>query len=765
MLEYYRRSTLRSFEGRLRLQRVPDLVVGPECRRWFADHARFDITALRHASGFERIERTQAAQAAPCHLDGAIATADPTLTCVPRAIPLLDESGLRALVIDLAVRPGSPHKFSFILRQEPREVVPRSVGKRTSPGDAPWPPPPPPPDAEKWSLEERLRWILSPPIDELLKDPTLALPVDPYRYQKVGIKWLMDRKQALLADEMGLGKTMQAIVAARLLFREGRVKHILVVCPKMLMANWVTEIRQWWPSIIDHTKRLEDRVEFYLKLAMDHLIIKVVNYERLARMVLWLERERPTHDLVILDEAQRIKNRESSTARASRALRADRRWALTGTPLENRVEDVVSLFEFVAPGLLTPPTPERVRVGIRPYMLRRRAEEVLADLPEMDDHDSIVELGDRQREAYEEAEQSGVVALNAQGDTVTVQHVFALIRKLVQICNYDVASGESAKLDQLADEIDQIVESGRKALVFSQFVSPPWGLKQVAKELSERCGQGSRVGCVELHGDVPPSERERVIERFRADPRVNVMLLNYRVGGVGLNLQAANYVYLYDRWWNPAVEDQAIKRAHRIGQSSKVFVRRMVTSGTIEERIVQKIREKRRLFSHVIDDNRLAPEDMGLTEEEVFELFRGLTVRPRRRTKCPARMVMGELQPRDWVELVARLYEAQGFRVERRDGPGDQGIDLMAVQERDSASRGLRVAVQCKHVSGPIGPSAIREFIGVLASEATINRGDFVCSSSYSLGARQAAAGQRIRLLDGDEVWRLAKEHNVALVE
>jgi SNF2 family DNA or RNA helicase len=284
------------------------------------------------------------------------------------------------------------------------------------------------------------------------------------------------------------------------------------------------------------------------------------------------------------------KNPGAKTAIAVKSLKAMRRWALTGTPLENKVDDVVSIFGFICPGLFEDDQQTEVSQRIRPHILRRRAEEVLDQLPEITDQDFEIELGPEQRGTYEQMERTGVAELNGQGDSITVFNVLALITRLRQFCNFDPASGRSAKLEQLLEDLEEIRENGRKALVFSQFVDEQYGLKRLAKEIAE---SGHKTA--QLHGQVRPSLRDAVVQAFESDKSIDALLLNYRVGGVGLNLQVANYVFLFDRWWNPAVEDQAVKRVHRFGQTRGVFVRRFYCKDTIEERILRKLAEKRRL--------------------------------------------------------------------------------------------------------------------------------------------------------------------------
>jgi SNF2 family DNA or RNA helicase len=347
--------------------------------------------------------------------------------------------------------------------------------------------------------------------------------------------------------------------------------------------------------------------------------LKLINYELLTRDAAYLEDPQVQFDLVVLDEAQRIKNRTAKTAQAVRSIKRQRSWALTGTPIENRPEDLINLFAFVKPDHIPPDTPaKRLPELTADCILRRVTEDVLTDLPPKIVRDAFVELTPAQRAAYQLAETEGVIRLNNLGDTITVQHVFELVMRLKQICNFDPCTGESAKLEQLLADLYEIAASGRKATIFSQWVEP---LELLARRLAE-------FGPLQFHGRIPPKERQEVLDTFRTDPRKRILLMSYGTGSVGLNLQFANYVFLFDRWWNPAVEDQAIKRAHRIGQKEPVFVTRFVAQNTIEGRICEVLEKKRQLFSDLIEANG-TPAALGLSEEEIFGLF-DLQVRPRR---------------------------------------------------------------------------------------------------------------------------------------
>ena len=191
-----------------------------------------------------------------------------------------------------------------------------------------------------------------------------------------------------------------------------------------------------------------------------------------------------------------------------------------------------------------------------------------------------------------------------------MQHVFQLVMRLKQICNFDPLTGQSAKLEQLLADMEEVAESGRKAIVFSQWVEP---LEVLAKALAA-------FGPLQYHGKIPTAERPPILDRFKSDPTKHVILMSYGTGSVGLNLQFTNYVFLFDRWWNPAVEDQAINRAHRIGQKDPVFVTRFTSENTIEERIAEVLEEKRQLFNELIEQNG-PPPVLGLTEDEIFGLF------------------------------------------------------------------------------------------------------------------------------------------------
>jgi SNF2 family DNA or RNA helicase len=474
----------------------------------------------------------------------------------------------------------------------------------------------PPSDAVQF--KDRLLYLLQPPLEDLFAGKQVELPFKPYPFQVQGIAFLMPRHAALLADEMGLGKTVQVIVALRLLFHASLIRRVLIVCPKPLVVNWTRELRTWAEDLPFEV--IAGDIE--ARRASWHVSncpVKLVNYELLTRDADLVEDDRVRFDVVVLDEAQRIKTRESKTAQVVRGLRRERGWAMSGTPVENRTEDLVNIFEFVDPNRIPPETPAKMLPELTAdCILRRTKEEVATDMPPRIIRDAFTELTPAQRESYEMAEKEGVVHLNGLGNTITIQHVFELVMRLKQICNFDPRTRQSAKLEQLAADVAEVAASGGKAIVFSQWVEP---LEILAAALGE-------FGPMVYHGRIPHPQRQPILDRFRTDPHKHVLLMSYGTGSVGLNLQFCNYVFLFDRWWNPAVEDQAINRAHRLGQKAPVFVTRFITPSSIEERIAEVLEKKRQLFNELVGQNG-SPPSLGLSEEDVFGLF-DIKARPRR---------------------------------------------------------------------------------------------------------------------------------------
>ena len=453
-------------------------------------------------------------------------------------------------------------------------------------------------------------------------------------YQKAGLGWLHYLRDfgfgGCLADDMGLGKTIQvlALLEARRTLRAAEgLPPSLIVVPRSLVFNWLAEAARFTPAlrVLDHTGA--GRAKKGDPFAGSDLVL--TTYGTLRRDVATLRQTE--FDYVILDEAQAIKNADSQTAKAARLLRGRHRLALTGTPIENHLGELWSLLEFLNPGLLgsspllaadseelrnpDPETRERIARGLRPFLLRRTKEQVAPELPAKLEQTLFCELPPKQRQLYDELRDHYRNALGArigeQGlGRAKILVLEALLRLRQAACHPGLldrarAAEPCAKLDLLLPQLQEILAEDHKALVFSQFTS---FLALLREQLD---GEGITYQYL----DGRTRDRRERVEAFQSDPETKLFLISLKAGGLGLNLTAADYVYLLDPWWNPAVESQAIDRTHRIGQTRPVFACRIVARDTVEEKILELQKTKRDLADAVIqaDQSLLA----GLTREDL----------------------------------------------------------------------------------------------------------------------------------------------------
>ena len=394
---------------------------------------------------------------------------------------------------------------------------------------------------------------------------------------------------------MGLGKTVQVAVALSLLIPKSNHGRALIVVPAALRINWEREIQKWAPRL--SVRRLQgdtqERFANY-RLPIDVLI---GSYEQIRQDALWLSSE-VRFDVVVLDEAQRVKNLNSDISVAVRILQRERSWAMTGTPVENSVTDLFAIFRFVKLDLLNQAmTRMQIHAVMKPHFLRRRKQSVLEEMPPIIVQDIPLGLSPKQEKAYMRA-WNGRHRLVDRGERhVSSTAIFSLITKLKQICNYEPESGESSKMEALRLIVDNLSAKDDKLLVFSQYVKT---LEQISRDLQ------SRISHEVYHGGLSEDTRNNLITRFQKEPGPRVLLMSLKAGGMGLNLQEASSVVLFDRWWNPAVEEQAINRAHRFGRKAVLHVFRFTVIDSIEERIVNILGEKQALFEQYVNQAETA---------------------------------------------------------------------------------------------------------------------------------------------------------------
>lgn len=488
------------------------------------------------------------------------------------------------------------------------------------------------PSAKK--MFERLANIDS--ITPIRKPRTLKAKLRPYQEQ--GIAWLKFIHDigsgGVLADDMGLGKTLETIALFLLVKGEDKKLSSLVVAPTSVVSNWEREINRFAPSLKVMVWHGSERKQQEEELHTAEIVI--TSYALLRRDVELLSSINFTY--CVLDEAQNIKNPLSATAQASKRIKAERRLALTGTPIENRLSEIWSIFDFVSPGLLGPlnkfeerfsrpidqgdaKTASRLRAIIHPFILRRTKTEVAKDLPEKIETDRICEMAGEQRTIY--AQVAAEVRAHVMGEVErhglakSHIHILAGLTRLRQAaCDprllglpRQFTDEDSGKLIALRELVEECIAGGHKALIFSQFVSM---LTLIRKVLD---ADGVRYEYL----DGSTKDRATAVERFQIDPTVTVFLISLKAGGTGLNLTAADTVIHFDPWWNPAVEDQATDRAHRIGQTRVVTTYRLIAEGTIEEKILQLKTKKRELVSSVLTEDEGGSKK--LTHTDIEELF------------------------------------------------------------------------------------------------------------------------------------------------
>lgn len=476
-----------------------------------------------------------------------------------------------------------------------------------------------------WDL---LKPLLQPPLSFEFPDQ-LELYKPLRGYQQEGIGWLVDNSSALLADEMGTGKTVQTVNAIRLLFRQGKIKSTLIVCPPAVIGSvelsietekpegWSGHCYLWAPELSVTVIRGSRK---HRKLAWETPVhVYITTYDTLRRdLSEGLLANLSAFDCVVLDEAQNIKNRDSERSKAVRKLQAEYRWALTGTPIENSTEDVKSLFDFINPGFFKPGidySNQEIRSRIDPYMLRRLKKDVL-DLPDKTYKEDWLKLDLEQQKEYENALKSGRSKIEASRDNKREikTHIFALLDKLKRICNFAEDKIISPKTELLIDYLETIVASNQKVIIFSQYLEQ--GTNKIANLL-----QTHKIGFVTYTGESSQQQRNQALSDFRSRSDINVFLATIQSSGYGLTLTEASYVIHFDHPWNPAKMQNAEDRAHRIGQTKNLTVYSFWMKDTIEERIRKKLIEKHLLVEDVINPLAVEVCKEPITTEEWLDIL------------------------------------------------------------------------------------------------------------------------------------------------
>ena len=439
----------------------------------------------------------------------------------------------------------------------------------------------------------------------------------------------------ILADDMGLGKTLQALTLLQKVKDVDGAQPTLVITPTTVVFNWESEIEKFTPDLTCLKLSGPDRTKLFKKIPEYDIVI--TSYALIRRDIAKFRK----YDFryIILDESQNIKNAVSQTAQAVKTLNGTHRLALSGTPIENKLEELWSVFDFLMPGFLfsmpefnsryvTPimekqdkTVEKRLKLQIYPFILRRMKRDVAKDLPDKVENMAYCEMTPEQRDFYldilDSTKEELFKSIELNGLEKSRMSIFSALLRLRQICchpklydkEHKLGVIQSGKFEYLKGMLEQIIEEKHRILLFSQFVD----MLDIIK------GWLDRVGIEYEYLSGKTKDRKKAVDNFNNNPNVKIFLISLKAGGTGLNLTGADYVIHYDPWWNPAVEDQATDRAYRIGQTKKVFVYRLITKNSVEERIQKLKTKKRDLVDSVISVDRNITK--SLTMEDIKDLF------------------------------------------------------------------------------------------------------------------------------------------------
>ncbi len=456
-----------------------------------------------------------------------------------------------------------------------------------------------------------------------------------YPYQENGYQWLSTLQHynlgAILADDMGLGKSLQTISLVEHVFEAGNTDPVLIVCPSSLVYNWSNEFKKFVPH--RRTALISGEAESrHKKIADPQNMVLITSYNTLQHdYELYMTKK---FSMVIADEAQYIKNPETLNAQSIKTIHAPFKLALSGTPIENKLQDLWSLFDFILPGFLrtksdfnkkyssaetTPKALDELHDRIAPYILRRMKKDVLTDLPEKTEEKLYVKMDDEQQKLYD-AEVAKLRALIEHKTTEEFDKeklfILSQITKLRQLCCapellYDNFTGENAKLNATFDLLENALAGGHKVLLFSQFTRM---LELLAKRFTEQ-----NIPYYLLTGDTTPAKRAEMVRSFQSDD-VPVFCISLKAGGTGLTLTAADIVIHYDPWWNVSAENQASDRAYRIGQKNPVTVYKIICKNAIEEQILNIQEKRKKLAESMLSGESIS--DTNITREDLLDILK-----------------------------------------------------------------------------------------------------------------------------------------------
>lgn len=438
-------------------------------------------------------------------------------------------------------------------------------------------------------------------------EPTVALR----RFQVDGVAWLLEHPKAILADDMGLGKTLQVLEAIRTLIYRGSVQTALVLCPRTLAFNWLSECEKWAPElVVTSSVNWRESPETMLSLVSDRRVhVAIIHYDQL-RSIPKKVLSSTGVQLLVMDEAHRVRRSEAATTSAVRSIRAESTWALSGTPIERDVEDLATILSVIAREKYSASVASRgsdaVRSIAEPLLLRRRKSDVLADLPPVQELTHHIELSAEQRHAYDRTLAGTGPKDESKG------HLLKTLGALLNICDLDPQTGSSSKLTDIAARLIEVDAAGEKAVVFSYKLAPLDRLEVLLTEVG--------VDWVRLDGQMDTDDRNDVVVDFRTRSSAVALLASSRVAAEGLTLTEANHAFFVNRWWNPSNSDQARDRIVRIGQSRSVQIHYYICVDTIEERLEQILTYKRDLVDRVVE-SLATDRDSLISKSDIDELL------------------------------------------------------------------------------------------------------------------------------------------------